>query len=104
MAAGKVLAAIDVGSNSIKLLVARRDPDDPGHAFEVLREKEMVRLGQQTLAEGALSEEAMEDGLDCLARYAALARAAGAESIATPHLTEALGYRRVDRGESRDAT
>ncbi|HQQ76355.1 MAG TPA: Ppx/GppA phosphatase family protein, partial [Thermoanaerobaculia bacterium] len=82
MAAGKVLAAIDVGSNSIKLLVARRDPDDPGHAFEVLREKEMVRLGQQTLAEGALSEEAMEDGLDCLARYAALARAAGAESIA----------------------
>ena len=82
MAAGKVLAAIDVGSNSIKLLVARRDPEDPGHAFEVLREKEMVRLGQQTLAEGALSEEAMEDGLDCLARYAALARAAGAESIA----------------------
>jgi exopolyphosphatase/guanosine-5'-triphosphate,3'-diphosphate pyrophosphatase len=81
MAAGKVLAAIDVGSNSIKLLVARRDPDDPGHAVEILREKEMVRLGQQTLAEGALSEEAMEDGLDCLARYAALARAAGADSI-----------------------
>jgi len=48
---------------------------------EILREKEMVRLGQQTLAEGALSEEAMEDGLDCLARYAALARAAGADSI-----------------------
>jgi exopolyphosphatase/guanosine-5'-triphosphate,3'-diphosphate pyrophosphatase len=81
MAADKILAAIDVGSNSIKLLVARRDPADPGHAVEILREKEMVRLGQETLAEGALSEEAMEDGLDCLARYAALARAAGAESI-----------------------
>ena len=38
----------------------------------------MVRLGQETLASGALSEEAMEDGIDCLARYAALARAAGA--------------------------
>ena len=82
MAAGKVRAAIDVGSNSIKLLVARWDPSDPDHAVEILREKEMVRLGQETLVEGALSEEAMEDGLDCLARYAALARAAGAGSIA----------------------
>jgi exopolyphosphatase/guanosine-5'-triphosphate,3'-diphosphate pyrophosphatase len=82
MATGKVLAAIDVGSNSIKLLVARRDPADPDHAVEILREKEMVRLGQETLVDGTLSEEAMEDGLDCLARYAALARASGAESIA----------------------
>lgn len=81
MAATKTLAAIDVGSNSIKLLVARRDAADPGHAVEILREKEMVRLGQETLASGTLSEEAMEDGLDCLARYAALARAAGADTI-----------------------
>ena len=81
MAGDRTLAAIDVGSNSIKLLVARRDAADPGHAVEILREKEMVRLGQETLAAGALSEEAMEDGLDCLARYAALARAAGADAI-----------------------
>ncbi|MGA7991731.1 MAG: Ppx/GppA family phosphatase, partial [Thermoanaerobaculia bacterium] len=80
-AADKTLAAIDVGSNSIKLLVARRNPTDPDHAVDILREKEMVRLGQETLASGALSEEAMEDGLDCLARYAALARAAGADAI-----------------------
>ncbi len=79
--AAKTLAAIDVGSNSIKLLVARRDPSDGGHWSEILREKEMVRLGQETLASGSLSEEAMADGIDCLVRYAALARAAGAGAI-----------------------
>ena len=79
--AAKNIAAIDVGSNSIKLLVARHDPSDGGHWSEVLREKEMVRLGQETLASGSLSEEAMADGIDCLVRYAALARAAGAGAI-----------------------
>ncbi|MEO8585321.1 MAG: Ppx/GppA phosphatase family protein, partial [Acidobacteriota bacterium] len=81
MAASKNIAAIDVGSNSIKLLVARRDAADPGHWVEILREKEMVRLGQETLVSGSLSEEAMADGIDCLARYVALARAAGASAI-----------------------
>jgi len=79
--AAKNIAAIDVGSNSIKLLVARRDSSEPGHWSEVLREKEMVRLGQETLSTGSLSEEAMADGIDCLVRYAALARAAGASAI-----------------------
>ena len=79
--ATKNTAAIDVGSNSIKLLVARHDPSDAGHWSEVLREKEMVRLGQETLVSGSLSEEAMADGIDCLVRYAALARAAGAGAI-----------------------
>jgi exopolyphosphatase/guanosine-5'-triphosphate,3'-diphosphate pyrophosphatase len=81
MTASKNIAAIDVGSNSIKLLVARRDASDPGHWVEILREKEMVRLGQETLGSGSLSEEAMADGIDCLVRYAALARAAGAGPI-----------------------
>src|SRR5450756_586718 len=48
--AAKTLAAIDVGSNSIKLLVARRDPSDGGHWSEILREKEMVRLGRETVS------------------------------------------------------
>jgi exopolyphosphatase/pppGpp-phosphohydrolase len=54
MAASKNIAAIDVGSNSIKLLVVRRDAADPGHWTEILREKEMVRLGQETLVSGSL--------------------------------------------------
>ena len=81
MTDGEIVATIDIGSNSVKLLVARLDPDDPDHYEEVLREKEMIRLAQETLSTGVLSEEAMADGLDCVARYAALARAAGASRI-----------------------
>lgn len=76
-----VVATIDIGSNSIKLLVARLDPEDPDHYDEVLREKEMIRLAQETLTTGVLSEEAMADGVDCVKRFAALARAAGAGRI-----------------------
>ncbi len=84
MATGKVLAAIDVGSNSIKLLVARRDPQDPEHVVRgPAREGDGAPRAARRSPTGALSEEAMEDGLDCLARYAALARGGG---------------RRVDRG------
>ena len=75
------VAAVDIGSNSIKLLVARRDPEDPEHYDEILREKEMVRLAQETLTTGVLSEEAMADGVDCVKRFADLARAAGASRI-----------------------
>ena len=81
MARPRTVAAIDIGTNSIKLLVARVDPRDPEHYEEILREKEMVRLGQETLASGRLSDEAIADGVDCLIRYAALARAAGAKEI-----------------------
>ena len=81
MTEGEVVATIDIGSNSVKLLVARLDPDDPDHYEEVLREKEMIRLAQETLSTGVLSEEAMADGLDCVTRFAALARAAGATRI-----------------------
>ncbi|MGE5344496.1 MAG: HD domain-containing protein [Acidithiobacillales bacterium] len=77
----RVVATIDIGSNSIKLLVARLDPEDPDHYDEVLREKEMVRLAQETLSTGVLSEEAMADGVDCVKRFAELARAAGASRI-----------------------
>jgi exopolyphosphatase/guanosine-5'-triphosphate,3'-diphosphate pyrophosphatase len=81
MADPRIVATIDIGSNSVKLLVARLDPEDPNHYDEILREKEMIRLAQETLTTGLLSEEAMADGVDCVRRYAALARAAGAGRI-----------------------
>ena len=102
--ATKNIAAIDVGSNSIKLLVARHDPSDGGAWSEVLREKEMVRLGQETLVSGSLSEEAMADGVDCLARYAALARAAGAgpiTAVATCAVREAAQRRRIRQARAQ---
>ena len=56
----KTLAAIDIGTNSIKLLVANVEED--GTLDVVLREKAMVRLGSETLRTGLLSPEAIEAG------------------------------------------
>ena len=62
------LAAVDVGTNSLHLVVAR--PTE-GDRFEVLtRVKEMVRLGQATSRSGdldALSPEAIERAVAALA-------------------------------------
>ena len=55
------LAAIDIGSNSIHMLVVERGS---AGTFRVLdREREMVRLGKSALGEGALSPKAMRRGL-----------------------------------------
>lgn len=52
------LAAIDVGSNSVHLLIA--DVSRQGHLEVVERVKEMVRLGRRSFTTGMLSQEAME--------------------------------------------
>jgi len=90
----KKLAAIDVGTNTIKLLVATVEEDG---ALEVLaRGKEMVRLGSQTLFTGRLGEEAIEAGVSAVERLVREARAAGAQEIravATCALREAADAR-----------
>jgi exopolyphosphatase/guanosine-5'-triphosphate,3'-diphosphate pyrophosphatase len=75
----KTLGAIDVGTNTIKLLVALVEEDG---ALEVLaREKEMVRLGKDTLFTGQLSEDAIEAGVSAVEKLVREARATGAEEI-----------------------
>jgi exopolyphosphatase/guanosine-5'-triphosphate,3'-diphosphate pyrophosphatase len=90
----KKLAAIDVGTNTIKVLVASVEEDG---ALEVLaREKEMVRLGTETLFTGRLSEEAIEAGVSAIEKLVKEARSAGAEEIravATCALREASNAR-----------
>lgn len=66
------LAAIDVGSNSVHMVIAdvRRD----GH-FEVIdRVKEMVRLGRNTFISGKLGREPMELAVRALKNFARLAK------------------------------
>jgi exopolyphosphatase/guanosine-5'-triphosphate,3'-diphosphate pyrophosphatase len=75
----KKLAAIDIGTNSIKLLVATVEED--GFLEVISREKEMVRLGSDTLASGRLSSEAIEAGVEAVKGFARLARAADAEVV-----------------------
>ena len=63
------LATIDIGSNSILLLVGRWVD---GQLHMELQRKEAVRLGGAMDAQGHLQDEAMQRGLDCLRRYADL--------------------------------
>jgi exopolyphosphatase/guanosine-5'-triphosphate,3'-diphosphate pyrophosphatase len=84
------LAAIDIGSNSIHMLVAETEPNG---GYRVLgREREMVRLGKTGFGKGALSEAAMRDGLEAIAKMTTLARLKGAErvvAVATSAVREA---------------
>ena len=86
----KTLAAIDVGTNSIKLLVAAVDEDG---ALEVIaRGKETVRLGTETLFTGRLGDAAIEAGVSAVEKLVREARSAGAveiRAVATCALREA---------------
>lgn len=66
-ASPQYLAAIDLGSNSFHLVVARIED---GHIHILDKIKEMVRLGGGLDDEGRLSEEARIRALSCLDRFA----------------------------------
>ena len=65
------IAAIDIGTNSLHMIVANVRPD---LSFEVIdREKEMVRLGAGGLDGRALTPEAMHAALQVLSKFRRLA-------------------------------
>ncbi len=66
MSAAQHLAAVDLGSNSFHMVVARLDD---GHLKIIDRIKEMVRLGGGLDENNNLSEEAQERALACLRRF-----------------------------------
>lgn len=73
------LAAIDVGTNSIHMIVVEPQPSG---GYRVLgREREMVRLGRSALGGGALSAAAVRDGLEALVKMNSLAALKGAERV-----------------------
>lgn len=73
------LAAVDIGSNSIKLVVVDAASSD---SFAVLaRDKETVRLGHETLRQGFLSPDAVERAAECIKRFRSIAEARGAEHV-----------------------
>ena len=85
------LAAIDIGSNSIKVVVVDAVRSD---SFDVLAsDRETVRLGQETLVNKHISKAAMQRAVDCLARFRSLAETHGASqtvATATAFLREAV--------------
>ncbi len=84
-----VLAAVDIGTNSVHMVVARVGPDG---RMEVLgKEKEMVRLGRSGGDMKELSPDAIERGVAALRRCREVADAHGAElaAVATSAVREA---------------
>ncbi len=73
------VAAIDCGTNSIRLLVADvvRDVDGTPQLVDVHREMRVVRLGEGVDATGMLSTHAIDRTWRALADYAAVIRASG---------------------------
>jgi len=73
------LAAIDIGTNSVHMIVVRVRPD---FSFEVIdREKEMVRLGAGGLDGRRLTPEAMQAALQALSKFERLARSHQVDEI-----------------------
>ena len=77
------VAAIDCGTNSIRLLVADVDagPDGAPVLVDVHREMRVVRLGEGVDATGRLSTHALDRTWRALADYAAVIRASGAVRV-----------------------
>ncbi len=93
------IAALDLGSNSLHLLVVEARPD--GTFQPLCQDKEMLRLGDVVSRTGRITPEALDGLLDAVRRFAGLAEANGADEVvarATAALREAdNGAAVVDR-------
>ncbi|MFE6743617.1 Ppx/GppA phosphatase family protein [Streptomyces tubercidicus] len=76
----KRVAAIDCGTNSIRLLVADADPAT-GELKDLDRRMEIVRLGQGVDRTGRLAPEALERTFAVCREYAAVIKGLGAEHL-----------------------
>ncbi|WP_406326145.1 Ppx/GppA family phosphatase [Streptomyces sp. NBC_01617] len=74
------VAAIDCGTNSIRLLVADADPAT-GELTELDRRMEIVRLGQGVDRTGRLAPDALERTFAACRRYADVIKEHGAEKL-----------------------
>ncbi len=85
------IAAIDVGSNSLHMVIAQADAD--GAVTTLWRMKEMVGLGRLSFPSQRLSKEAMDRAVAALGRFQDTARSRGCEKIlavATSAVREAI--------------
>ncbi|MGZ3677678.1 MAG: Ppx/GppA phosphatase family protein, partial [Ktedonobacterales bacterium] len=80
MTSSQPLAAIDVGSNTIHLTVGRPTPD--GYDLEYLADElELVRLGADVSASGALGSERMRRAISVIQHQTEVARQHGAALV-----------------------
>lgn len=95
------VAAIDIGTNSVLMLVAEVAGDE---LRAVVDEATITRLGQGVGATGTLAPEAVERTLGCLSRYAGTLKRLGASdviAVATSAMRDASnGNAFLDRAEA----
>ena len=103
-AAGPVrVAAIDCGTNSLRLLVADADPHR-GTLTDLVRRMEIVRLGQGVDATGRLAPDALARTFRVLAEYAAIvadSAAVAVRMVATSATRDAANAAEFVRGVTR---
>ena len=76
----RILAAIDLGTNSLHMVVVQIDPALP--AFSIIaREKDTVRLGDRCSKTGELKPEVMERAIATLRRFQEIAKSLNVETI-----------------------
>jgi exopolyphosphatase/guanosine-5'-triphosphate,3'-diphosphate pyrophosphatase len=96
------LAAIDVGTNTIRLTVAEVQDDDTYRILD--EEREMVRLGEKLDRTGRLSDAAIERALAAIGKMKAIAdgfKITQLRAIATSAVREAANGRSFVREASR---
>ncbi|MCG6137217.1 MAG: Ppx/GppA family phosphatase [Nostoc sp. LLA-1] len=76
----RIIAAIDLGTNSLHMVVVKIDPTLPSFSI-IAKEKETVRLGNRDLATGDLKPEIIEKAINALRRFQEVAKTANAETI-----------------------
>lgn len=76
----RIIAAIDMGTNSLHMVVVKIDPTLPSFRI-IAKEKETVRLGNRDLATGELKPEVIDKAITALRRFQEVAKTANAETI-----------------------
>jgi exopolyphosphatase/guanosine-5'-triphosphate,3'-diphosphate pyrophosphatase len=78
-AAGRVVAFVDMGTNSVRLLIVRVRPN---HSYTVLNsQKEVIRLGDHEFTERRLQKAAMDRAVLVCRRFVELAKVLGAQEV-----------------------
>ena len=76
----RIIAAIDLGTNSVHMVVVRVEPNLP--SFSIIgKEKETVRLGDRDIETGNLKPEIMERTITALSRFQEIAKTLDAEAV-----------------------
>ena len=100
---GKVVAAIDVGSNAVRLELVRRLPD--GSRESLHQERDPVRPGEGVFKTGRISPVVADRLIATLRRYGALCRRHKAQvrAVATSALREAKNRDEIIRRARKEA-